>query len=263
MPRTYVVTGAASGIGHATVAALTEAGHDVIGVDRDRATISADLACDAGRRALVEQVHELRGSVDAVIACAGTAGQGRSDVQVNHFGSVATLEGLRPLLAEGRDPRAVAVVSYAVLEDVDDGLLGACTRSDEGAAVARADELAPGPDPMRIYATAKRALARWVRRNAPTQEWAGAGIALNSVGPGVVRTPMTAPMLADAGVAELLTSAVPMPYGGVLEPAEVAQLLITMTDPGMRGVTGQTIFIDGGADCIRRGDDIWAQPSRR
>jgi AcrR family transcriptional regulator len=35
--------------------------------------------------------------------------------------------------------------------------------------------------PTRAYGIAKRALNRWVRRAAPTPEWAGAGIALNAV----------------------------------------------------------------------------------
>lgn len=257
MPRTYVVTGAASGIGAATVDQLDAAGHRVIGVDRAGAEVDVDLATSAGRAALVEQVGAIaRGAVDAVIACAGTVGRGRTDVEVDYFGAVATLDGLRPLLAAGDQPRALAVVSYAVLEAVDDQLVAACLDGDEPAAAERADVLV-GIDPLRPYASAKRALARWVRAAAPTAGWAGAGIAVNSVGPGIVLTPMTAPLLADPGVAGALMAKVPMPLGGMLPPEDVAHLLVTMTEPGFRGVTGQTVFVDGGADCVRRGDAIW------
>jgi hypothetical protein len=44
---------------------------------------------------------------------------------VNFFGAVATLETLRPLLAQSRAPPAVAVSSFAALTEVDPGLLSA------------------------------------------------------------------------------------------------------------------------------------------
>jgi NAD(P)-dependent dehydrogenase (short-subunit alcohol dehydrogenase family) len=256
MTRTYVVTGAASGIGLATVTELRRIGRRVVTVDRHTADVTVDLASDRGCADLVVAVSEATGGVvDAVVACAGTVGQGASDVQVNYFGAVATLDGLRPLLARGTNPRAVAVASYAVLEEVDAEMVTACLAGNEPAAVQRVEAV---DDPMLTYASAKRALSRWVRRSAPLPEWAGTGIAINSIGPGVVRTPMTAPMLDHPDLAELLLATVPMPLGGVLDPDDVAHLIVTLTDPGLSGVTGQTIFIDGGSDCVRRGDDIWS-----
>ena len=43
-----------------------------------------------------------------------------------------------------------------------------------------------------------------------------------------------------------------------MPPEDVAHVLVTLTDPALRSVTGQVIFTDGGADCVRRGDDIWS-----
>jgi len=100
-------------------------------------------------------------------------------------------------------------------------------------------------------------LARWVRQRAPTDEWAGAGIALNTIGPGVVHTAMTAPLLDEPALAGHLLDSVPMPFQGVLAPEAIAYHLVSLTDPDMNGMTGQTIFVDGGGDCVRRGDDIW------
>ena len=48
-----------------------------------------------------------------------------------------------------------------------------------------------------------------------------------------------------------------MPFDGVLAPEAIAHHLVALTDPAIRGMTGQTIFVDGGGDCVRRGDDIW------
>ena len=107
-PRTIVVTGSASGMGAATVRRLADAGHRVIGVDLHDATVTADFATAEGRRAAVEQVTELAGgpdgAIDGLVTWAGLAGltdrPGSLLAAVNHFGTVAVLEGLRPLLAK-------------------------------------------------------------------------------------------------------------------------------------------------------------------
>ncbi|HEX7717004.1 MAG TPA: reductase, partial [Marmoricola sp.] len=57
--RTYVISGAASGIGAATAARLVADGHRVIGVDLAGADVEADLATPAGRLDAVRRVAEL------------------------------------------------------------------------------------------------------------------------------------------------------------------------------------------------------------
>jgi NAD(P)-dependent dehydrogenase (short-subunit alcohol dehydrogenase family) len=258
--RTCVVTGAASGIGAATVALLESKGHRVIGVDLHDATIIADLAAEADRTRMVSEVAELAGGqVDVVVANAGTIGQGATDVRVNYFGTIATLEGLRPLLALGSSPRAVVTASQAVVHEVHDDLVAACLDADESKAVATLPA-EPSPfDATWIYASTKRALATWIRASAPAAEWAGEGIALNAVAPGVVRTPMTQPLLDDPVGAELLTAAIPMPFGGVAEPAAIAHVIAFLAAAETTAITGQVLFVDGGGDCVLRGADIWSE----
>src|SRR5438445_11545486 len=53
-----------------------------------------------------------------------------------------------------------------------------------------ARRLARELDGHRAYAGAKLALLRWTRRHAPGPGWAAAGIRLNAVAPGPVRTPL-------------------------------------------------------------------------
>jgi NAD(P)-dependent dehydrogenase (short-subunit alcohol dehydrogenase family) len=245
-------------MGRATRELLEESGARVIGVDLRDAEVVADLSTAPGRAAMLREVGALSGgSLDAVVACAGIGGGEGSPgpiVRVNYFGAIETLAGLRPLLANGSDPRAVVVASIAVLwSRPGDPVVDACLDGDEEAAV---ELVANDRTGRRAYATAKRALARWVRRTAPTPEWAGAGIALNAVGPAVIDTPMSAYLFRE-GV-EQLAERVPMPLTGVGVPAShVAETLVWFASAENRLVTGQLIFADGGYDAVTRGDDVW------
>jgi NAD(P)-dependent dehydrogenase (short-subunit alcohol dehydrogenase family) len=252
--RTYVVTGSASGIGRAACEHLEQAGHRVIDVDLRDASVIADLGTPEGRADMVAAVTAASGgTVDAIVANAGTTANPELCVRVNYFGAVATLEGLRPLLAGSDAPRAVATASSSILNVRDNPIVHACLDGDEPGAVALTAEA----HDLLGYPSSKRALARWVRRRAPGPTWAGAGIPLNAVAPGIVDTPMTAPLLAEDDMADLLNAAVPMPLGGHAHPADVARLIAFLADAGNTRITGQVVFVDGGADAVLRGDDIW------
>lgn len=261
MTRTYLVTGSASGIGKATVERLRSDGHRVIGVDLRNADIEVDLSTQDGRAALVEQARELSGGViDGVLAVAGVLVSAAPSVAVNHFGAVATLEGLRPLLAAAEQPRAAVVATRAIIDQHDEKLVELIESGDEPSALAYADSLSAGADAIGgsvIYATSKYSLARWVRKNASTDSWAGSGIALNAVAPGVIISPMTIPILASEEGRASLNEHAPAPFGGPgAEPLAVANLLAWLTSPDNLFVTGQIIFIDGGAESIRRPEFI-------
>ncbi|MFD0046786.1 SDR family oxidoreductase [Pseudarthrobacter scleromae] len=260
MPRTSVLTGAASGIGKATKDLLEQRGELVIGVDTHDAEVVVDLSTAAGRAALVQEAGRISGgSIDAIYAVAGLAVPAPATVAVNFFGTVATLEGLRPLLAGSEAPRAVLVSSMAALLPSDGELVDLLTEGDEPAAMARAEVLAgdPATTGRLIYASTKLALSRWVRREAATAAWAGSDIPLNAAAPGIIATPMTADLIATAEGRERLLQVVPMPLNGIAEPIVVARLLAWLNSEENTHLCGQVIYVDGGSDAVLRGDSVW------
>jgi NAD(P)-dependent dehydrogenase (short-subunit alcohol dehydrogenase family) len=258
MVRTYIVTGAASGIGRATAELLTSRGEKVIGVDLAGSDINVDLTTAEGRKTLVSEAERLSGgTIDGVLAIAGLAAEIPATVGVNFFGMVATLEGLRPLLSQSDAPRAVGVASMASLHPVDDELVAALAAGDETAALARAAVIGQGGTGGSIYASTKKAFAQWIRRQAPTPDWAGAGIPLNAIAPGVIVTPMTAPLLETEEGREQIRQGVPMPLNGFAEAIVPARLLSWLVSEENSHLCGQVIFIDGGSDVVIRGDSTW------
>ena len=258
MDRTYVVTGAASGIGAATARCLRERGDRVIGCDLHDADVIADLATIEGRAKLVEGVIGLSGGrIDAIVANAG-GGPAETMVALNFFGSVATLEGLRPTLAASPAPRAVMVSSVASLGPLEARVVEACLKMDEPAAIeAGRDALAAGKGPLDLYGSAKHALNCWCRRVAVKPEWAGANIPLNVVAPGFIDTPAASYILSDPERRATAGQMVPMRGAFPGRPEQMAATLAWCVSPENSLMTGQILFVDGGLECSLRGERSW------
>lgn len=250
--RTYVVTGSASGIGQTAKKYLEGQGHRVIGADLRDADVIADLSNVDGREALVRQVTEQSGGVvDAVLAVAGVDLAGPATVSINYYGAIATLEGLRPLLLKSKAPRAVAVSSITSVHAHDQQMLNMMLNGTEDQAKQRA-EVADY-----AYGTSKRALSMWIRRRSVSAEWAEAGIPLNAIAPGLVKTSLLSRLFDDPATERRIRAGTPMPLGGPYDPIAAAHLLAFLSSEQNGHMTGQTIFIDGGADAIIRGDSTW------
>lgn len=252
-----MITGSASGMGAATRARLEAAGQRVVGVDLRDAEVVADLGTPEGRSAAIEAVAaRTDGRVDGLVTWAGIAGltdgSGALLASVNYFGTIALLEGLRPLLARGDRPAAVAISSNSttVQPKVPRDVIEACLAGDETAACAAAEAAgAPG-----TYPATKTAIAWWVRRHAPGDDWAGAGITLNAVAPGAVETPLLQASRDDRVLGQFI-DAFPIPVGRKGEPDEIAAFVEFLLGPDARFFCGSVVFVDGGTDAQLRPDD--------
>ena len=261
MIRTYVITGAASGIGAATSALLQERGATVIGVDIHNTDIIADLSSSIGRKDAARSAIKLSGgSIDGVIPCAGLVQSISKTVSVNFFGVTEFLIELLPTLKNSSAPRVATTSSMASLFPNSAELVDAMLANNEAQALVIAQGLVDqGPKSAGlIYGSTKRALSRWIRRECIKPDGAGAGIPLNAVGPGIVDTPMVAGMIATAESRAAMDAMVPMPLNHYLKARQISYLLAWLTSEENTHTTGQTIYIDGGADALVRGENIWS-----
>ena len=146
--QTYVVSGAASGIGAATSALLREQGHRVVTVDLRDADVNADLSTPGGRAAAVAGVRGLVDVVHGVVPAAGIGGFTGTDpalvVSVNFFGAVALVTGLRDQLAAAGGAGVVLLASNSITGQPGwaGDVAAACLAGDEESArsVAAAHE---------------------------------------------------------------------------------------------------------------------------
>jgi len=254
---TFALTGVASGMGEATARLLRAAGHQVIGIDLRDADIIADLATSAGRRTAVDGVSAAsRGVLDGAVMFAGVGGAtGRPAsllVSVNYFGAVELLVAFRPLLAAAGTSSAIAISSNSTTCQPGwrPELVEACLAGDEYRARTVGDE----GDSAAAYPATKAALARWVRRHAPRPDWAGSGIRLNAIAPGLVETPFVQETRGDPVLGPLI-ELFPLPVGRAGRPAELAELAAFLLSPAARFFCGSVIFCDGGTDALLRPDD--------
>ncbi|MBF6524191.1 SDR family oxidoreductase [Nocardia farcinica] len=261
----YAVTGAASGMGRAVAEKLRAEGHRVIGVDLRDCEVVADLATPAGRRSAVTGVLAAAdGRLDGAVLAAGLGpvpDPSRLPViaAVNYLGVVELLEGWHGALAASGAARVVVFGSNSstTVPGVPARTIRAFLAGDTDKAVRTVKIFGKNAAPF-VYAGSKIAVSRWARRHAVTREWAGAGIRLNVIAPGAIRTPLLERQLATPAEAKAIKS-FPVPTGGFGEPDHIADWVLMMLSPAAEFLCGSVLFVDGGSDAYLRADD-WPRP---
>jgi SDR family mycofactocin-dependent oxidoreductase len=255
MASVALVTGAARGIGAATVAGLTAAGWTVVAVDA--CADDPRLPYPMATRAELDAVADATGA-QAVVADATDAEAMAAviaDAERRHGGLDAFIAGAG-VIAGGVPLWEMPIEQErAVLSTCLNGVLvgarvaiPALLRRPEprsGRFIAVASAAATRGLPMlAAYCAAKAGVVGAVR--ALAMELRGTGISANAICPGSTRTPILdeSARLYDLPGAEAFASQ--QAVERLLEPAEVAALLVWLAGSESSGLTGAAVPVDGG-----------------
>ena len=231
-----LVTGGTSGIGHAIASAFSGSGADVTvtGTRPDSGHYEVDLSSFSYRSLEMRDhgaIEELIGRFDRLDVLVNNAGanfpDGRDEwdpdgfaaaLDLNVEGAMRLTMGLKAALGASTMRGGASVVNLVSMT------------------AFRSTTIVPG------YAAAKAALLTLTRNLAAY--WAEDGIRVNAVAPGLIDTPMTAPMQSFPQLLEgELGRAILRRMG---TPAEVAAAVLFLSSEDAGFITGSTLAVDGG-----------------
>ena len=228
--KVAIVTGAASGIGKATVDLFRSEGATVIGADlADGADVHADAGNEDDVRRLVALAVAEHGGLDIFFANAGVSGgwatiteQTAEDwaeiLRINLIGPFLAIKYAAPLIGSRGGGSIICTASVAGI------------RSGAGGAA---------------YSASMAGVINLVQTAA--NQLYGTGVRVNAVCPGLIETGMTQgiyDMARSAGQEERIGELNAMNRGG--EPSEIAQAALYLASGDSSYVNGAALVVDGG-----------------
>lgn len=235
-----LITGARGGMGRALCHQLQSEGWRVAAVGRDaalledvpaQARIAADTTTPEGAALAIAACSTQLGAPTHLAHCVGstliaplhrtTPAQWREVLRVNLDSALAMLGAWIESRRAGQAPGAAVLVSSVVA----------------GIGVANHEAIA----------AAKAGVEGLVRSAAAT--YAGLGLRVNAVAPGMTDTPMTAGMLKVPAMRE--GAGKQYPLGGVQTPDQVAQAMAWLLSDAASRITGHVLPVDGGFSHVR------------
>ena len=229
--KVVLVTGAASGIGAATVALFRAEGAHVLGVDVNgdgEDVVKGDVTDPESVRGFVDEAISRHGGIDVLANVAGmvrfshveqtTLADWQSHLDVNLTGPFLVSQAALPSLLE-RKGCIVNVASIAGLR---------------------------GQPYTAAYCASKGGLVLLTKSMA--LELASRGVRVNAVCPSSVMTPLVQGVAASmpSDVDPKLMARLMSVNGEWVTPEEIAESIAYLASPAARNITGTTLLIDGG-----------------
>lgn len=249
-----IVTGGTSGLGLAVARALLRGGYQVTITGRSEErleaaaaalsqegrvlAVQADVAIEEDVLRTFQETCSNLGTPDAVVNNAGQAWIGRVEAtDLEQWNQILAIHATGTFLM---CREAVRLWSA--------GSRGGCIVNVASVSARTGAPLAAA------YAAAKAAVLGFTRSLA--REVAGQGIRVNAVCPGAMDTPMfhegtLTPLVEMFGrdrEAMLRGTLSQVPLHRLLDPAEIADLVLYLVSDSARGITGQSFNVDGGYD---------------
>ena len=242
--KSVLVTGASTGIGAATALAFGAAGAAVAvnylnsaeAAGRVVETIEAKKGRAIAVRADVSRAEEVRRLVDSAVEQFGAI-----DILVNNAGSLIQRSSLLELEEEVWDRvMALNIKSVYLCTRTVLPLMAARSNGNIVNVTSIAARSGGGPGAGH-YAAAKAAVATLTRNLA--REFAGSGIRINAVAPGVIATPFH-DRFSPPEVRQGFLRTIPLKREGT--PEEVAHAILFLASEFASYIIGETIEINGG-----------------
>jgi NAD(P)-dependent dehydrogenase (short-subunit alcohol dehydrogenase family) len=243
--KVALVTGASGGIGRATAIAFAASGASVLVSDVN----------DAGGKDTVAQIEAAGGNAAYHCCNVASAAEVKAMVTraVTEFGRLDFAHnnaGINNLGADEYEEdvwdRSVSInlsgVMYCMREEA------AIMLPQGKGAIVNTSSIngLTGNGAQPGYVATKHGVIGLTRHGA--LRWATAGIRVNAVCPGVIETPMTAPLTADPAMRAVIDKMTPMGRMGRAE--EIADAVLWLCSDQASFVTGHPLVIDGGATAV-------------
>jgi 2-deoxy-D-gluconate 3-dehydrogenase len=241
--RVAIVTGGGKGIGKAISLGLARSGAKVVIAARSQAEIeaTADEIRSAGGSALARQTDltqsdQIDSLVQATVDTFGTV-----DILVNN----AARSFLRPLMDLRED-------GFDKVFDTNVKALFLLSRSAAkvmmgkgGGRIVNVTTVGAerGGPMMGAYFASKAAVKMLTMCMAV--EWASLNILVNAVGPGMTKTDFSRPIWSNPEIERQIVSRIPR--GKLAEPEDIVGAVLFLCSDGADHITGQSIYVDGGA----------------
>ena len=229
--KVAIVTGAASGIGKATVELFRAEGATVIGADVDATgdILQADAGNESDVQRLIEDSASRHDGLDIVFANAGISGgfasiadQSADDwaeiLRVNLIGPFLAIKYAAPILQRRGGGSIICTASVAGL------------RSGAGGAA---------------YSASKAGVLNLVQTAA--QQLSASNVRVNAICPGLIETGMTKPiydLARERGQEKRIGELTPLGRGG--QPMEIARAALFLASDESSYVNGAALVVDGG-----------------
>ena len=242
--KVVLVTGAASGIGRASVRQFAAEGASVVAADIDLsgAEETAELVRGSGGEALAVAVDVADADAVAAMVARTVEAYGRLDIAHNNAG----IMGAGTEIAEMDDDvwgRGIDVMLTGVFlcmkHEIPHMLAaggGAIVNTSSGAGLI-------GFPGQANYVAAKHGVIGLTRSAA--LEYIGRGIRINAICPGTARSRMVDEWMQGSAEAEAEVAAL-HPIGRIAEPEEIAQAAVWLASDASSFVVGVALPVDGG-----------------